>query len=322
MFGELANNPVRCFVFEELEAEGLIQRDHLLADYSTWKVGGLADYFAAPNSLDDLKRVLLAARQESVPVTLFSGGSNVLFSDKGIRGLAIGMSCLNGTECVEFDDRIQLISWAGSSKGELLKFFLKYELDPALFLAGLPGDVGGGVVMNAGVGDHQEPPREFCEMVEWVEVLRWDESESSFIVVRIPDEQLQWSYRHCDGWQPGVITRVAVSWPRLPNEEIREKVRNLMKRRVQTQPLDKPNCGSVFRNPPGEKSGALIEGCGLKGFSIGGASVSEKHANFIVSEGDATAQDIADVISLVRATVKAEKDITLQTEVVYLGEWD
>ncbi|MCB0419769.1 MAG: UDP-N-acetylmuramate dehydrogenase [Bdellovibrionales bacterium] len=309
-------------MLSELEQKGLIQRDHLLADYSSWKVGGLADFFSAPKSLEELKEVLHCAQNEKWPVTIFSGGSNVLFSDQGIRGLAIGMSSLNGTEAREENGRLHLVSWAGSSKGELLKHFLKYELDPALFLAGLPGDVGGGVVMNAGVGGHQRPPREFCEIVDWVEVLRWEKSLKDFEIHRLTSDQLSWSYRHCLGWQPGVMTRVGVSWPLEPNPQIKQEVRDLMRRRLQTQPLDRPNCGSVFRNPEGDKAGRLIEACELKGFQFGDAQVSPKHANFIVNLGKAQAQDIRAVIEFVQKKVKAEKGVSLQTEVVYLGEWE
>ena len=301
--------------------EKLIQKDHLLADYSSWKVGGLADFFSAPSSLEELKEVLLWARKEEQPVTIFSGATNVLISDEGVRGLTIGMSCLNGTSVEVSDDRVELISWAGSSKGELVKIFLKYQLDPALFVAGLPGDVGGGVVMNAGVSKAHSNPREFCEIVDWVEVLRWSDEAGDFVIVRLEKDQLKWTYRHCEGWQPGVITRVGMSWKNSPNQNVKNRVRENMKWRLQRQPLDLPNCGSVFRNPDEYSSGALIEKVGLKGFTVGGAKVSEKHANFIVNFDRAQSSDIDAIIKHVQKTVSDQEGILLKTEVIYLGQW-
>lgn len=158
-------------------------------------------------------------------------------------------------------------------------------------------------------------PREFVEIVDWVEVMR----PQTYELVRLSKDQLQWSYRHCDGWKPGIITRVGISWPNEPDNDVLTKVREANKVRLSKQPLDLPSCGSVFVNPPGTSAGKVIEQCGLKGFAIGGAKVSEKHANFIVNFKNSSASDIDAVIKHVQATVKAKAGIDLKTEVVYLG---
>jgi UDP-N-acetylmuramate dehydrogenase len=211
--------------------------------------------------------------------------------------------------------RFEIECLAGTSKSDLLKIYLKARLAPALFLAGLPGDVGGGVAMNAGVGETIRP-REFVELVDWIEVLRFDTDAT---VERIGANDLNWSYRRCEGWQPGAIVRVQLSCPNEPQADVLDRVRDANRVRLSKQPLDQPSCGSVFMNPPGGKAGQLIESCGLKGFACGGARVSEKHANFIVNGGGATATEIQAVVDHVRETVRTQTGIELHSEYVRLG---
>lgn len=293
-----------------------IKENISLAPFTSWLVGGPADYFCQPTNEEELKFALAHSQQKKMPLTILGGGSNVLVSDKGIRGLVICMQKFSSVTTREEQGRLQVEVLAGTGKNELLKVFLKHKLAPALFLAGLPGDVGGGVVMNAGVAEAFKP-REFNEIVDWVEVTRHDGKTE-----RLINEQIKWDYRHSSGWQPGVVTRVQVSWPLEPDPTILDQVRGANKVRLSKQPLDMPSCGSVFVNPPGQKVAKLIDDSGLKGFSIGGAQVSLKHANFIVNTGGAKAQDIHQVIGHVKSVVKEKTGTSLHTEVVYLGEWE
>ncbi len=295
-----------------------IKKSVPLAEYTSWMVGGSAEYFCLPETEADVREAVLWAESHSQPITLFGGGTNVLISDKGIRGLVMCLRRFSGLESKEVDGRLEITAMAGTAKSELLKIFLKSKLAPALFLAGLPGDVGGGVVMNAGVAEGFVP-REFMEITDWIEVLRLQDGQ--FTNHRFMKDQIHWEYRHSKGWQPGVITRVGISWPMQADATILDQVRNANKVRLSKQPLDMPSCGSVFRNPPGHKAAQLIDGCGLKGFTVGGAQVSLKHANFIVNLGEAKAMDMWHVIEHVRNTVKSLKSVELQTEVVRLGEW-
>ena len=297
-----------------------IERNVKLAPLTSWLVGGPAEYFTEPRDLDELKAALAWAKREHQEVTVISGGTNVLVSDQGVRGLVISLRKMASLEVREENGRLVIECLAGTSKSELLKTFLKYRLEPALFLAGLPGDVGGGVVMNAGISE-QWKPREFVEIVDWIEVMRWCEEEQRFGLVRFAKDELNWSYRHCEGWRPGIIARVGISWPHEPQADILARVKQANQTRLTKQPLDLPSCGSVFINPPGHKSGRLIEECGLKGFTVGGAQISTKHANFIVNLGGATASDISRVIDHARETVKARTGIELKTEVIRLGVW-
>lgn len=295
----------------------IVQDNVDLREYSWWKVGGVAQHFAAPSSIEELKSCVEWAVKSSLTINIFSGATNVLFYGGTIKGLLIGLSNFSGTEVVDEGEYLKLESWAGSPKADLLKFFLKYKLDPALFLTGLPGDIGGGIAMNAGIGE-QRVPREFCEITDWIEVLSWDDS-ANFEVKRYDAENLEWTYRSCKGWQPGIIVKAGFKWKNAANPDLMKMMREATRKRVTSQPLDKPSCGSVFRNPEGHHSAKLIQDCGLKGYTIGGASVSEKHANFIVNNGDATASDVSHLIDYIKEEVLKKHGVDLQQEVVYLG---
>ena len=286
-----------------------------LSDYTSWLIGGNADYFGMPTNESELAEILKEANSQKWPVTVFSGGSNVLISDQGIRGLTICLRRFSSIQSEIKDNKIIIQCLSGTAKSELLKVFLKNQLAPALFLAGLPGDVGGGVTMNAGVAENFHP-REFLDIVDWIQVMAFDGS-----VRQIEKENLSVAYRHCDGWQPGFITKVQISWPLDQDKDVILKVREANKLRLTKQPLDLPSCGSVFRNPEGFKAAQLIDQCGLKGFRIGDAQVSLKHANFIVNLGSASAADTWSVMMHVQKTVRVIKKVNLQTEVVRLGEW-
>lgn len=278
-------------------------------------IGGNADHFCLPTTVDELKEALAFAKQNQLPITILGGGSNVLISDKGIRGLTIGLRRFSEISTEIRDGRLYINCLSGTAKSELLKVFLKNQMGPALFLAGLPGDVGGGVVMNAGVAEMFEP-REFMEMVDSIEVMTADGETQE-----LQKSDLKISYRHTDGWQPHIVTRVKLSWPHERKPEILTQVREANKIRLSKQPLDMPSCGSVFKNPEGYKVAQLIDQCGLKGYRIGGAQVSTKHANFIVNVEEAKATDAWSLIQHVQKTVKEQKGVEIVTEVIRLGEW-
>ena len=287
-----------------------------MALYTSWKVGGPAAYFAQPQNIKELQEATTWAEEKKMELTILSGGSNVLISDQGIGGLVVQMSKLVGATQHEDGTHLRVTAWVGTPKSDLTKIFLKRKLAPAIFLAGLPGDIGGGVVMNAGVGD-QVVPKEFSEIVEWVEVF--DLKSKKLKMFKKKD--LKWLYRECDGWQPGIVVQVGFVWPLIEVTDVVEKVFAANRNRMQRQPLQLPSCGSVFKNPPNEKAGQLIEKAGLKGYRIGDAEVSEKHANFIVNRGSARAQDIHQIIEHVKAVVYAKFKVSLEAEVIYLGKW-
>ena len=287
-----------------------------LRDYNSWWVGGDAEFFCLPRSIEELKEALAYAKQNRLPISLVGGGSNVLISDQGVPGLTICLRQFSQIKSHVENNKLCIEVLSGTGKNELLKTFLKNKLAPALFLAGLPGDVGGGVVMNAGVAE-AFTPREFMDFVDEIEVMDFDGNIKS-----INKKDLKITYRHTEGWGPGIITSAKISWPMEIDESILQKVKDANRSRLSKQPLDMPSCGSVFKNPPGYKAAQLIDHCGLKGFRIGDAQVSMKHANFIVNLGKATANDTWAVMQHVRSTVLKEKKVSLTTEVVKLGLWN
>ncbi len=296
-----------------------------LASLTSWRVGGPADYLAQPRTVDEVLIAVQWALEKGLPITVLGGGTNVLVSDAGVKGLVLGLRRLTGLSAevkkatdASTSGTLVIECLAGTSKTDLLKIFLKHKLMPSLFVAGLPGDVGGGIAMNAGVSE-SVVPREFVEITDWIEVVQWAKGPPQ--IVRFEKSELEWSYRHCKGWEPGVIVRAGISWPMDVNPDILNLVRTANMTRAQKQPLDQPSCGSVFINPPGQASGRLIEAAGLKGYKVGGAKVSEKHANFIVNYNQSTASDIHQVIETVRGVVRDQTGIHLKTEVVYLGNW-
>ncbi len=298
-----------------------IQKNISLQKYNTWVVGGPAEFFCLPYSVDEVVQAQAWAREKKIPVHVLGGGSNVLISDHGVSGLTICLKQMNQlkfeTLPAENKDHQQTLSvkaQAGVSKFELLKIFLKHELDPALFLAGIPGDVGGGVVMNAGIGERYHP-KEFGQIVFSVDVIKPDGSLQKY-----KHQEIKWDYRHSTGWQPGIISEVEIRWPMVKNPSILVQVKAANQMRLQKQPLDLPSCGSVFVNP-GPKAAALIDSCGLKGYTLGGAQVSKKHANFIVNFNQAKASEIKQVIEDVQKIVFEKTKIQLQTEVVMMGEF-
>lgn len=290
-----------------------IQEQVALKPFTSLNVGGPAEFFVSPTTLEELKYAVEWSKSQGCKITILGGGSNTLISDEGIRGLVICMRKYKGVESYVENGRVHIRVKAGSPKTLLLREFLKYKLSPAEFLAGLPGDVAGGIVMNAGIGEETIKPREFCEIVEWVDVLR------DTAVVRVEKKDLQFSYRKSKGWQPGVIVEVGFAWNNQPDDQVMEKVKALNRSRTVKQPLEFPNGGSVFVNPPGHKSGKLIEECGLKGFRIGDAQVSEKHGNFIINLGNARATDVLQLVKHVQDTVLEHKGVSLHPEWVMLG---
>jgi UDP-N-acetylmuramate dehydrogenase len=286
-----------------------------LSEYTSWLIGGDADLFCLPTTIDELKEALSFARNQSLPITILGGGSNVLISDQGVEGLTICLRRFSKIEHQVSNGKIHIKCLAGTSKSELLKIFLKHQLEPALFLAGLPGDVGGGVIMNAGVAESFKP-REFMELVDRITLISTDGDLS-----KKEKSELKISYRHTDGWQPHIVMEVEISWPYTPMADMLQRVKDANRVRLSKQPLDLPSCGSVFKNPEGYKVAQLIDQCGLKGLRFGDAQVSIKHANFIVNLDKATASDTWKLINHVAQVVFDKTGVEIRTEVIRLGRW-
>jgi UDP-N-acetylmuramate dehydrogenase len=278
-----------------------------LARHTTWRVGGPAEHCYQPADLRDLS-AYLASLPPDEPVLWLGLGSNLLVRDGGIRGSVIlTHGVLNGIARVGASGiRVE----AGVPCAKVARFCANAGLTGAEFLVGIPGTMGGALAMNAGAFGG-----ETWELVTAVEML----DRGGCITVRSP-EQFEIGYRSVQG--PAGEWFVAAQLELVPGDarESNAKIKALLQRRAATQPMGLPSCGSVFRNPPGDHAGRLIESCGLKGYHIGGASVSEKHANFIINRGGASAADIEALINHVRDTVERKCGVRLVAEARIVGE--
>jgi UDP-N-acetylmuramate dehydrogenase len=290
---------------------GSLKRDESLARYTTWRCGGRADRLYAPADRDDLA-VFLRQLPPSEPVAVVGLGSNLLVRDGGFRGTVIVLHAVRAV--IEMRGGL-IYAEAGVACPKVARFAALHDRGDAEFLAGIPGTVGGALAMNAGCYGG-----ETWQYVTSVEVL----TRAGVFETRLPSEYAigYRSVRRADGTPPdGIFTAAWFAFPPGDGLDARERIKALLRQRIASQPLGLPNAGSVFRNPPGDHAARLIEACGLKGFAIGGARVSEKHANFIVNPGGrGTAADIEAIIAQVRTTVRERTGVDLQPEVRIIGE--
>ncbi len=286
---------------------GKLLHDESLARYTSWRTGGAADRLYVPASLDDLQQ-FLSGLPAGEPLYFIGLGSNLLVRDGGVRGTVILM---HGALTALHLDHGLVYAEAGVTSAKLARFAARQHLHGAEFMAGIPGTVGGALAMNAGCHGG-----ETWEIVE--RVLTIDRAGE---LHERNHQAFSTAYRHVD--MPVADEWFVAAWFRLADGDATEaeaKIKQLLARRLATQPLNLPNAGSVFRNPPGDHAARLIEASGLKGYRIGGAEVSEKHANFIVNQGEAMAKDIEQLILHVQAVVKQQQGVALHPEVRVIGE--
>ncbi len=290
---------------------GTLMHGAELARYTSWRCGGPADRLYVPADRDDLAAFV---RQLPVaePLTVIGLGSNLLIRDGGIRGTVVVLHAALNTLALR-DEAIY--AEAGVASPKVARFAVAHGYAGAEFLAGIPGTVGGALAMNAGCWGG-----ETWRHVARVEVM----TRSGAFEERLPAAYAigYRSVRRSDASAPdGIFTAAWFTFPRGDAAAARRRIAEFLRRRIATQPLNLPNAGSVFRNPPGDHAARLIESCGLKGYAVGGARVSEKHANFIVNpDGGASAADIEAIIGHVQDVVRAMTGVELEPEVQIVGE--
>lgn len=292
-----------------------IRLDEPMSRHTTNRLGGPADVWARPDSPAALGRLLGAAHAAGVPVTFVGSGTNLLVRDGGIRGLVVNLGRMNHVHRPDPDGAPgRVVVEAGASTGRLLRLATEWERGGVEFLGGVPGSVGGGLVMNAGtyLG-------EFTDVVHTVDSLRLDGSR-----VRRSHAECGFRYRASDLPPDEVVVSAELELPARPREEIEADVASLRARRREREPSGVPNNGSTFKNPAGDHAGRLVEAAGLKGLRVGGAVVSPKHANWLVvdreHEPPCTSADMIALIDLVQRKVEAFHSVTLEPEVKILGD--
>lgn len=292
----------------ELSLGERVEFDVPLSRHTSLRIGGPADAMATPADREELSGLLALCHTHQIPVRVLGAGFNVLVHEDGLRGLVLRLKKLRRIER-EADDRI-LIE-AGASHATITRYCVKESLSGLEFGAGIPGTLGGWLFMNAGIGT-----RELKDVVVDIEWL--DRAGTRFET--IPRDRLDFQYRSLSGLPEGaVLVAARLRVEPSERESIQAEIDRLLAHRQQTQPTDIPSCGSVFRNPPGDFAGRLIEAVGLKGSREGAAEISTRHANFIVNHGGATTGDVLRLIERARETVLRETGVELKTEVQLLG---
>jgi UDP-N-acetylmuramate dehydrogenase len=280
-----------------------------MARYTTFRVGGQAEAYYEVNELKELQAIIKYSNQNNFPYLVMGRGSNLIIKDEGLEGLVIRLR--GKLANIELQNRapLSLVAGAGASVSDLLNYCRENELGGLEFLAGIPGTIGGAVTMNAGAfGD------EIASKIEKVCLIN-----SQGKIEEKDRSQLNFGYRRFEIEKGAVIIKVWFGMERKSSAVIGKQISEYLEIRKRRQPLEFPSAGSAFKNPPNEHAAKLIERSGLKGFKIGGAMVSPKHANFIVNTGGATAKDIISLLSVVRDTVKKKTGITLEPEIRVIG---
>lgn len=284
---------------------GDYRRNEPLARHCSWRCGGPADHYFEPADRDELLSFLAGHALD--PLWWLGLGSNLLVRDGGLRGTVIATGQLNRSH---WTDTTHLYAEAGVPCARLARAAASADRAGLAFLAGIPGTLGGALRMNAGALG-----AEIWQFVEWVELI-----DRAGCINRVPRAEFIATYRCVEQAQPGWFVGAQLVLPAGANGEGHEHIRQVLAQRSASQPTGKASGGSVFKNPPGDFAGRLIEHCGLKGHRIGGCVVSNVHANFIVNDGAARAADIEQLISFVQTTVVDRTGVKLETEVVIVGD--
>ena len=285
--------------------DGLLLENEPMSRHTSWRIGGIADMFYKPESLEDLSN-FLSDLDETIPVFWLGRGSNLLVRDGGLSGVVVAM---NGVcNSLEIIDDYTVRVGTGMTCTQFSRECVRYGFGPSEFFAGIPGTLGGALSMNAGA--HGGETWDNVSLVRTID--RRGELHERF------PEDYNINYRNVEGPKDECFVEAELKFDSEFKPSM-DRIKLFLSRRKDTQPLGLKSCGSVFRNPPNDYAAKLIESCGLKGCRIGGAEVSTKHANFIINIGDATALDIENLILHIQKTVVDMTSISLVTEVLIVG---
>ncbi|MBI3990598.1 MAG: UDP-N-acetylmuramate dehydrogenase [Candidatus Omnitrophica bacterium] len=282
-----------------------------LSRHTTFRIGGPVDYFIEPADLYQLKKTLSFCRKEKLAFMVIGSGSNLLVNDAGVKGIVIK---LNSPYFKKVNVKgLSVTAGAGVKLGRLVQVAAKSGLGGLEFLAGIPGTVGGALIMNAGVkGRDSGSRKEISRFIKEIKAL-----DGKGKIVKLKKNEMRFSYRNSNLGKY-IILGARFYLRREPSEAIEKRVKEYLDYKKQTQDLTFPSAGCIFKNPAGHSAGYLLDKCGLKGKRIGGAKVSERHANFIVNEDGAKAADVLSLVELARKKVKARFGIKLSPEIKFL----
>ena len=293
----------------KIMSEEQVKTEEPMKNHTTFRVGGPAEFFVMPRSAEEVKKVIDLCRRESFPYYIIGNGSNLLVSDQGYRGVVLQI--YKEMSYIEVEENV-VVAQAGALLSAIANKALENGLTGFEFAAGIPGTLGGACVMNAGAygGEMKDVLEEVTALTEEGEVLT------------IPKENLELGYRTSIIARKGyTVLEARIQLRGGEKEAIKSLMEELKDKRVSKQPLEYPSAGSTFKRPEGYFAGKLIQDAGLRGFSVGGAQVSEKHCGFVINRENATAADVAELMRQVSARVEEEFGVKLEPEVKRLGEF-
>lgn len=283
-----------------------IKKNEPMAKHTSFKIGGKADYFIKAETVEQVKEVQQYAKKNNIPLYIMGNGSNILVTDKGIKGIVLKIDIKK----IEIDD-MEVTVGAGVKVMGLAQTLLEKSLTGFEELAGIPGTIGGAVRMNAGA--YGKEIEDIC-----IETVYMDENGE---IKKFSNEEQQFSYRHsifCD--EKYIILETKLKLEKGNKFEIKAKMDELFQSRKEKQPLEYPSAGSTFKRNENYITAKLIDECGLKGYMIGGAQISDKHAGFIINKKDATAKDVLDLIGYTKQKVFEKFNIQIEEEIEIIGE--
>ena len=298
---------IKCF--NDLLGEEKVRISEPMNRHTTFRIGGPADYFLLPSTAEEVKKILEICKEKELPYFILGNGSNLLVSDEGYCGVIIQLYRNYGGITVEGTD---IRAGAGALLSQIASAAQNDSLTGFEFAGGIPGTLGGAVVMNAGAygGEMKDVLKEVTVMTEQGEIMT------------IPAEKLEMGYRTSLVKKAGYLVLEAVISLKVGDvEEIKAIMKDLTEKRVSKQPLEYPSAGSTFKRPEGYFAGKLIMDAGLRGYQVGGAQVSEKHCGFVINKGNATAADVCGLMKDVQEKVQEQFGVTLEPEVKFLGEF-
>ena len=287
--------------------EGRVLFDAPMRQFTSIKVGGPADSLFFPKDVDELRKLVRYARRKSIPFFIIGKGTNLVVRDKGVRGWVISLT--QGMKKIQLNGEV-VEAEAGLPLQRLVQFTIQKGLTGLEPFFGIPGTVGGGLAMNAGAWG-----AELKDVLHSITLMKEDGE-----VVERSRPRLKFSYRRLDVPSSWIILKGRFQMKKGKKEEILERVKSYSEMRKRTQPLDYPSAGSIFKNPKEGPAGKWIEEVGLKGFRMGQAMISDRHANFIINLGKATAEEVIDLMELVEKKIYEKKGISLEREVEVVGE--
>ena len=281
-----------------------LRLDEPMANHTSFRIGGGAEVMAFPKNAKELSRLLKTSALLDCKCAILGAGTNVLAPDEGISGLVICLKdCLDGMEKLD-DTHIRVMG--GVTMARAAVFAANHDLGGLEFAHGIPGTIGGGIYMNAGAYGG-----EMAQVVESVDVMDWEGN-----VITLSNREMNFSYRHSILEETGnIVVSAVLNLMPVPAEEVKARMKELIGKRMASQPLDLPSAGSAFKRPVGGYAAALIDQAGLKGYRVGNAAISEKHAGFAVNLGGATAADVKQLLRDVAAKVKETSGIQIELEI-------